>query len=465
MTTAQQAEVCRITVHGPGGRVDLAVPLSVPVANLIPVLLRRAGDRRVPVDQRAGWVLQRLGDPALDPSGTPETLNWRDGEEFHLRLATDPLPELDFDDIADGVATAVSRQPGRWRPEYNRWLFFGLFVAALVVVARGLLFGGAWPVSTATGVALGAAFVVGSIAVDRRSGDRMPTLLFGIAGGLFAGLGAATWPAGPEAAAALDAGSVLAGGVGMAVAAAILLTARGLTGSTVPIAPYGVLLASGVLAALTQWLHIVVGMTSAEVAGSLCTVLLILLAIAPRLSLRLARIEGPQLPRTADELQRDLEPLPAKEVVARTRDADGLLTVAVVTSAIGYICSFPFLVADGLFGTIMALLVALAAVLRARGFHSAWQKVPLAVAGGVGAGVAGLALVTLLGPQARGVALVVLCVIALTLLAAMLRPPARRMRPVWGHVANIGETLVSVAVLPVLLQLFDVYAQARGLAG
>ena len=33
------------------------------------------------------------------------------GEEMHLRRTEDPLPELDFDDLAEGVATVVNRRP------------------------------------------------------------------------------------------------------------------------------------------------------------------------------------------------------------------------------------------------------------------------------------------------------------------------------------------------------------------
>ena len=464
MTSAHVAEVCRITVHAPGGRIDLAVPLSVPVANLIPVLLRRAAGRPEQ-DQRAGWVLQRLGEVPLDPSGTPESLDWRDGEEFHLRPARDPLPELDFDDIADGVATSAARHPGRWRPEFNRWLFFGFVVAALVVIGRTLLYAGAQPLTAGGGLVLAAVLVTGSVVVDRTSGDPLRTLLFGLAGCGFAGLGAASLSAGTPAAAALAAGPVLDGGLGVAVAGTVLIAARVISGSDAPLAPFGTVLCTGVLAVIGQWLHLVVGITPAQVAGCLATAMLVVLVFAPRISLRLAGISGPQLPRTADELQRDLDPVSATWIAAHTRDADGYLTVAVVTASVVDVCSFPFLIGDGVIGLVLTGLISLAAVLRSRGLHSAWQRVPLAATGGIGVGLAGLSMVPALGMQGRLVAVLVCCAVTLALLLAMTRPPTRRMRPIWGHLANIAETLISVAVLPVLLQVFDVYAQARGLAG
>lgn len=53
MTTAASAvsvphdggtEVCRITIQGPIGRADLAVPASTPLSVLMPVLLRHVTD-------------------------------------------------------------------------------------------------------------------------------------------------------------------------------------------------------------------------------------------------------------------------------------------------------------------------------------------------------------------------------------------------------------------------------------
>jgi hypothetical protein len=44
------------------------------------------------------------------------------------------------------------------------------------------------------------------------------------------------------------------------------------------------------------------------------------------------------------------------------------------------------------------------------------------------------------------------------------RVPFRRLRPYWGRVVDILESLTAVAVLPALLALLNVYELARGLA-
>jgi hypothetical protein len=112
---------------------------------------------------------------------------------------------------------------------------------------------------------------------------------------------------------------------------------------------------------------------------------------------------------------------------------------------------------------VLAALFAIVSLLRARGYAGAWQRVSLAVAGTVGLVAIVVATVGGLPVGGRAVALVVLAAAFVALLMAMLRQPPRRMRPIWGHVANWLETFSAVAVLPVLVQLFGFYSWAGGL--
>ena len=59
-------DLCRITVIGPAGRVDLAIPAGTTMAQLLPVLLIHV----VAESERAQpWVLQRLGAEPLSRTG------------------------------------------------------------------------------------------------------------------------------------------------------------------------------------------------------------------------------------------------------------------------------------------------------------------------------------------------------------------------------------------------------------
>ncbi|MCU1682697.1 MAG: eccD [Amycolatopsis sp.] len=461
MTSAQQAELCRITVFGPGGRADLAVPLSISVASLLPVLLRHTGGRD---EFQDSWALQRLGDAPLDPAGTPESLDWKEGEEFYLRPRADPLPELDFDDIADGMATAVNRQPGRWKPEFNRWLFLGFSVGALLVLARVLVYPGTMAFTTGAAAVIALGLLVSAIIAGVQTEDKALILLLGLGGCGFSAFAGAVGLAGLDPALDLQGGPILVGGLALAFAGAILLGARVFWAPVMPFIPFGTVVAIGLLAAVAQWLHLGVLLSTVQVAGLLSAVLIGVLVFAPRIGIRLARIRGPQLPRTADELQFDIEAAPAAQMVERTAYADGYLTMGAVASAVVFACSFPFLMDQGLFPAILALLIAIAAVLRCRALLGAWQRVSLGVAGAFGLVVVALSIISPLAAGGRGVSLALLLLVFSFMVMAMLRPPPRRLLPIWAHLANWLETLSAVAVVPVLLQLFGVYAWASGLA-
>jgi type VII secretion integral membrane protein EccD len=200
-----------------------------------------------------------------------------------------------------------------------------------------------------------------------------------------------------------------------------------------------------------------------QAAGLVSTVLIGLLVFAPRIGIRFARIRGPQLPRTADELQYDIEPAPAEQMVRQTAYADGYLTIASIATAVVFTACFPFLIGEGLFPGLLALLVSAAVLMRSRALLGSWQRVPLAVAGSVGLVLFALSLIEPLATNWRGASAFGLALVFFLLVLAMLRPPPRRLLPIWGHLANWLETLSAVAVIPILLELFGVYSWAVGL--
>src|SRR5262245_40838005 len=100
------AEICRLVVHGPGRRLEVAVPAEVPVADLFPALLRHLGDNVADGGlAHGGWILQRLGTPPLDEESSVAALGLRDGDVIHLRPRSEQIPPVHFDDLADGIAT------------------------------------------------------------------------------------------------------------------------------------------------------------------------------------------------------------------------------------------------------------------------------------------------------------------------------------------------------------------------
>ncbi|WP_163572071.1 EsaB/YukD family protein [Fodinicola feengrottensis] len=78
--------LCRVTVCGaPRTRIDLALPEEVPLAELVPTLLRYAGEDMIDAGSaHGGWALSRLGAPPLDTGRSCVQLEIRDGEQLHF---------------------------------------------------------------------------------------------------------------------------------------------------------------------------------------------------------------------------------------------------------------------------------------------------------------------------------------------------------------------------------------------
>lgn len=463
------AEFVRITVHGPAGRADLAVPVSTTVADLLPVLLQHTTDSSAGSAESLtgnGWVLQRLGGPPLDQDATPETLDWLHGEQFHLRPAGDTLPELDFDDIADGMATAVSGQGDRWRPELSRWLFLGIAAVAVFAVIRAVAFAGAGSASVWAAGVLSAGFAVATVTAGRLCADRALVVLLGLSSAAFAWV---TGVVGADPAASFltsTATAGLVGGLAVAGVAGVILAGRSTLAPDVPMLPFAVLATVGVTLAAGTYLHLTFGHRPAGIVAVLSTVYLGALMFAPRLVLRIARLNGPQLPRTAEDLQEDTDPLPADQVLRRTALADRFLSLLSIGTAAVLCATYPVLLAEpGWAPAVLVGLFTVTAGLRARIHLTVAQRLALAAAGGFGGVLLAQELARAMAGADRH--LVVLGLVAMfgVAVAAALRPASRRLRPVWGHVANIVETVAALAIIPVLLQVLGVYAFARGLAG
>lgn len=464
MSTTGTAELCRLTVIGPDGRADLAVPVSTPLAALLPVFVRHTVDAAEPADDEPGsWVLQRLGEPPLDPDGTPETLDWLEGEQLYLRPALDPLPELHYDDLADGIATVVRTRRDRWRPEFDRPLYLTLSGLAAAVIAAVLLVEGPAVARTSAAAVVGVLFLAGAVVTGRTRPDlTVFATVAGLAGCGFAGLAGVI---GTGEAATSGLAVVLSGGLA-AVAAAVLVVGRLLFAPALALPPLvAVLLVCGALLG-RQWLGAGFDLSAAQAGGLLAAVFLTVVIFAPKIALRAAHMRGPQLPRDAEELQYDVEPAPAEQVHERTVDADGYLSAVTVSVAVVFVAAFPALWSAGTWaGPVLTVLLGSAALLRARTFRSVWQRLAMTAAGVTGLVIAVTGFAGGLSPAWRGALLFGLLLVLYALVQAMLRPPPRRPLPVWGHLANIADTLVGLAVYPVLLQLLGVYAWVRGLGG
>ncbi|MCD0484109.1 type VII secretion integral membrane protein EccD [Streptacidiphilus sp. ASG 303] len=456
-------EVCRITVDGPAGRADVAVPVSTPVSALLPVLVRHvtAGG----ADAGTPWVLQRLGEDPLDADGTPESLGLRHGDVLYLRPAEDRLAPLEFDDVADGVAHVISGLSDRWRPELTGRLALSMACLALGALAAAVLEAGPGPLAVAacgtTALVLAFACVAGA-RLGAGSGPGSGSLIAaGVGAMVFAGLMGAAQEHAADGGFALGVPTVPAAAGYVAVTAGTLL-ALGPLPLVVPATVLVTAAASVLWAALEGLAH-----WDAARAGSVAVVALFVLGhLAPRLALRMARLRAPQLPRDAEELQRDIEPATEERVSSGVSAANAYLNTLSLASGPVYAAALWFVVHEGgWIGWVLPLVLSAALLLRARGLTGTLQRAPHLVAGALGVALALVVHGAHGGTAARTAVLAVLLTSSVLLLVGAWRLPTARLLPVWGHTGDILEVVAATVLLPLVLQELHVYAYVRSLAG
>ncbi|MFD9698007.1 type VII secretion integral membrane protein EccD [Lentzea sp. NPDC059081] len=442
--------------------MDVALPVDVPLVELLPAVLPQFGAERVEEGaDHEGWVVQRVGEAPFDEDRTLAELNLLDGEMVHFRPRADQFAAIDYDDLVDGVGEQVREHPGAWDPAKTRWL---LRAASSVLLLTGVVvLPGAGPVAVQAALAgLVAVVLLGAAAMVARgvARPRSATVLAGTACGYAAVCGdllvrvvsadpAATARLTSASAAvllALTVGLVAVADSGLLFAGAFLFTAvmgaTGLAGSLFPVDAYEA---------------VAIGLTLSLVAS----------AFVPSIAFRLSGLTLPMLPTGAGELSDDIEPVPHKVIVER-----GAATVSYSTSlhvglGLAQALLLPFLVASGhVWAMVLALVMALLLVLRSR--HPSvlvprWAHVVPAGA----AVVASLVHVAAGQPALNRIVLLFVPVLVAGLLALLAaeRLAGRRLRPYWGRAVEVLETVTAIAVVPILLQVLGVYATMRGLAG
>ncbi|MFI9455790.1 type VII secretion integral membrane protein EccD [Amycolatopsis sp. NPDC052450] len=456
---ATTSGLCKLRVRAPSACFELAVPVDIPLIDLMPTILGHAGRELAEegVDHD-GWTLQRLGDPPLDQEATVDSLNLRDGETVHLRPRREQLPTVHFDDIIDGLSTEARDRPDSWSPRATRWTMLGC-VLAFVAFAFGLLVSApaAWPALVAAGAA--AVFLlVCSATAARALGDATAALALALAAVPFVGLAVSIVPSGPEGP-VLTGARLLAACVGGAGAAALGLAAvAGAAPVFVSVATLGLLCASGGLV-------LMLGGVSAAASATIIAVLAVLLgAFVPRIAFRLAGLRLPGLPTSARELQEELEPHAGDEVVGKGRVADGFVTALFTAIGASCVVSIEFVVRDTSWqATTFAAVLSTLLLVHGRALGSVWQRLSVIVPGVYG--VLRLLLATQQGPASPLPMVAGVFLLAAVLIVARWTLPGRRLLPQWGRLADLAETLTAVSLLPLALWLLGVFAFMRGLGG
>lgn len=110
---------CRVTIVAPDSRIDVALPDDVPVADLYPEILRLS-QQSPAAGAPVGYHLVRTDGTVLDSARSFAAQRILDGELLTLRPFAESLPPAVFDDVAEAVASSVTKRHKLWSGDLTR---------------------------------------------------------------------------------------------------------------------------------------------------------------------------------------------------------------------------------------------------------------------------------------------------------------------------------------------------------
>ncbi|NBE82880.1 type VII secretion integral membrane protein EccD [Micromonospora rubida] len=446
----------RITIVAPRTRMDLALPTDVPLADLLPTLLRHAGEDLADDGVRhGGWSLARLGGQPLDGGRTAAQLGLRDGEVLYFTPRAAAAPEIVFDDVVDAVATATNQRPGSWQVGTTRSFSVLFAAAALSAGALAALFAGPPQLPGAIAALLVAvALVVSAAVLSRAAGDSRTGSVLALAGIGHAAIGGLLVLAGDRALTELASPHVLLAATAVVVFGAVAALA---VGDRLPLF-FGAT-AVGAAVGLGAVVSLAFSVGAPAAAAVVATVAFGFLPALPMASYRLARLPVPSIPTGPDDLKTDTETVDGRQVLRLSERADAFLTGLLWTVALLVLGGEVVLALDGrLPSTLLCLVLALLSLLRARPFIGRAQRAPVLLAGTLGLGLTAAATFAAGSTALRlGVVLGGLVVVAVISLIYGLTVAGKRISPVWGRLLDIVEIMLIISLVPLAAWVCGLY--------
>ncbi|MET8201172.1 type VII secretion integral membrane protein EccD [Micromonospora taraxaci] len=463
--------LARVTISAPQRRLDVALPEQVPLAELLPDVLRHAGVGLADDgEQHGGWVLRRTDGGVLATAQALLPQGVRDGEVLHLVPARAHWPELEYDDVVEAIADGARRRGGAWSPTATRVASLAgaavpLAVGLLALFVSGPTHRPGWLAAAAVALVL---TVAGAVA-SRANGDGTTGATLGgyalpyafTAGALAVGSGDPVAPFGP--ARWVGAPELLAGSVALLLVALI-----GLLGvaSRLRVFVAGVTVGlTGAGAALGGLL-----LTPAGTAAVLLSALVFAVGVIPLLAIRLGKLPLPPitLPTSApaDETERVRDLPDRSRVHAAVIRTEEMLTGMLIGHAVLAVAAAVVLgVVGGTAGRVLVAVTSAVLLLRSRLFVALRHRVPTVLAGLAGYAVLGTVLVGRVDEPARLALVLGGAVLALVTIAAGTGYARRPVSPYVGRAADLTDTALVVAVVPIACAVLDLYDRARGLLG
>ncbi|GGL03491.1 type VII secretion integral membrane protein EccD [Mangrovihabitans endophyticus] len=473
--------LARVTISAPQRRIDVALPEHVPVAELLPEVLRHAGESLADDGEKhGGWVLRRPDGAPLSAAQGLFAQGVRDGEVLHLVAARAQWPELEYDDVVEAIAEGARRRGAVWQPGSTRT---ATLIGAAVLLVFGLTAlltrGPRWPGGAVAGLGVAILLLLCAVTAARAYGDARAGAALGACALPYAFTGGAAlvasapgdrvgvlpvlpWLGGPELLAGAVALLVAAVLAGVGVAASLRTFTAGVT--------------IGLLGALAALVSLVGGADTA--AAALLAALVCGIGTLPLLAIRLGKVPTPpvNLP-TGSEAEEGFTAAPAgvtrdavrdrparSAVFAAVSRTDDLLAGMLAGHTV--LCAGAFLVlaaVGGMWARILMAVSAVALLLRSRLFVTLRQRVPLIAAGLSGVVALGVDLLAAGGPGTWLALTAAGLVLGLATVAAGATWSDRPPSPYLGRAADLLDTLVVVAVIPVACAVAGLYGAVMNL--
>jgi type VII secretion integral membrane protein EccD len=418
----------RVTLVNGTRQVDLAVPGAVPLADVLPQLVRYCAPAERP-DEPMAWTLGRLGGPDLSLTTTLRDAEVADGEVLELRTPGAVTRPAYVEDVRDAVDDAVDESGRRWTPATTAG--FALAAASALMAAAALLPQATLardPLATGTAAAVAGLGVLAAWWADRRGHAHgvhavlVTAMLWGGVGGwLLSTFWQWPWPA---ALAAALAGGFAVAALGRAVTAAATGYLAGAAMLAVAGLPLGALALAG-----HDW------MAGVRVDAVLAV---LVVGVLVRVSLTVGGLAG------EDYRVRRGGMVTAEALAARIRQSTALLYGGLAAACLaGAVTGLVLTSGDALWDRLLGLATGLGLLLRSRVFSRVPQIVPLRVAG--------LAVLAAQGLEVAQRWPVVTAVMASTVLVTASAVPLSDVaRARVKQLLNLAELAVVVAMIALL---------------
>ncbi|WP_067437966.1 type VII secretion integral membrane protein EccD [Nocardioides jensenii] len=447
-TPASTSGLVRVTVASGTRRVDLVLPGSIPVAELVPELARSVGlldsatvyggYRVVTGDGR-----ELVNDAGLTMQGV------EDGGLLTVAAGVDDEPPRVYDDVVEAMADAVERDLTPWEPAAGRRTALAAAVLLLAVGGFAVLLQRGSDLGTVAACLIAALLVVGAIVLSHVQREREASVCLAWVGAAYGGVAGlmlvedSVLLGAPLAAAGL--GALLAGGValvGLAEGRALVLPA---------------VVVGSVFAAVGAVVD-AADLDPATVFTIVLTLVVLAGGVLPWLALGATRTRVEQLYSTSDITN---EPAPVDPAIIREDAVVGHEILLGVTAGVGallVLCA-PMAVSTGVAGTLLAVAACAAVMLRTRQYRSGTEVLAGLVAGVLGL-VSTAASTLLLHPDWRPTVAVVLAAASAVLLVATLVPRPGSVRR--GRIGDLTEILALLSLVPLLVLASGLFDRLQG---